>query len=80
MSSDAVASSPVTPVAARGGTKKQIFAWALWDWGTSAFSVIVTTFVFARYIVSGYFVDPQVADAYKAAGGSIRRRACTRCV
>jgi UMF1 family MFS transporter len=70
MSSDTVAGSPATPVAARGGTKKQIFAWALWDWGTSAFSVIVTTFVFARYIVSGYFVDPQVADAYKAAGGA----------
>ena len=70
MSHDAVTSSPATPVAAHGGTRKQIFAWALWDWGTSAFSVIVTTFVFARYIVSGYFVDTQVADAYQAAGGA----------
>jgi len=50
--------------------RTQIFSWALWDWGTSAFSVLITTFVFARYIVSGYFVDPKIVDAYKAAGGA----------
>ena len=39
---------------------RQTLSWALWDWGTSAFSVIITTFVFARYIVSDYFVDPAI--------------------
>ncbi len=53
----------------RGGTKGQVFAWALWDWGTSAFSVLITTFVFARYIVSSYFIDPQIVADYEAAGG-----------
>lgn len=38
----------------------QTLSWALWDWGTSAFSVIITTFVFARYIVSDYFIDPAI--------------------
>ncbi len=49
--------------------KKQVLSWALWDWGTSAFSVLITTFVFARYIVSSYFIDPTIVDAYEAAGG-----------
>lgn len=70
MSSAEAASAPPPPVVARGGTRKQVIAWALWDWGTSAFSVIVTTFVFARYIVSSYFVDPQVVAAYEVAGGA----------
>jgi UMF1 family MFS transporter len=43
----------------------QTISWALWDWGTSAFSVLITTFVFARYIVSDYFIDPDVVAAYK---------------
>jgi UMF1 family MFS transporter len=50
--------------------KRQVFSWALWDWGTSAFSVLITTFVFARYIVSGFFIDPEVVEAYEAAGGA----------
>ena len=49
--------------------RKQVISWALWDWGTSAFSVLITTFVFARYIVSSYFIDPTIVDAYEAAGG-----------
>jgi UMF1 family MFS transporter len=39
---------------------RQKLSWALWDWGTSAFSVIITTFIFARYIVSDYFLDPAI--------------------
>ena len=51
---------------ARGKTPLlQTISWALWDWGTSAFSVLITTFVFARYIVSDYFIDPDVVAAYK---------------
>lgn len=49
--------------------RKQVISWALWDWGTSAFSVLITTFVFARYIVSSYFIDPQIVANYEAAGG-----------
>jgi len=51
---------------ARGKTPFfQTLSWALWDWGTSAFSVLITTFVFSRYIVSDYFIDPDVVAAYK---------------
>ena len=34
---------------------KHVWSWALWDWGTSAFSVIVTTFVFPIFIVQALF-------------------------
>ncbi len=55
---------------ARGKTPLiQTISWALWDWGTSAFSVLITTFVFARYIVSDYFIDPDVVAAYKPRPG-----------
>ena len=47
----------------------QVLSWALWDWGTSAFSTIITTFVFATYIVSDYFVPADVLAAYESAGG-----------
>ena len=39
---------------------RQALSWALWDWGTSAVSVIITTFIFSRYIVSDYFLDPAI--------------------
>ena len=55
---------------ARGKTPFiQTLSWALWDWGTSAFSVLITTFVFARYIVSDYFIDPDVVAAFKPRPG-----------
>jgi MFS-type transporter involved in bile tolerance (Atg22 family) len=47
--------------------RMRVLAWALWDWGTSAFSAVVTTFVFARYLVSDFFVDPAVLEAWPAA-------------
>ncbi|MFT6534841.1 MAG: UMF1 family MFS transporter, partial [Alpinimonas sp.] len=49
--------------------RRQIFAWASWDWGTSAFSALITTFVFAVYITSDYFIDPKIVADYTAAGG-----------
>lgn len=33
--------------------KKNILAFGLWDWGTSAFSSVILTFVFATYITNG---------------------------
>lgn len=33
----------------------QVWSWASWDWGTSAFSVIITTFVFPIFIVQALF-------------------------
>lgn len=51
-------------------TKWQTTSWALWDWGTSAFSALITTFVFARYIVSDSFISPEIVSAYQAAGGA----------
>lgn len=37
---------------------KHVLSWALWDWGSSAISTVVVTFVFAVYITSSQFGDP----------------------
>lgn len=35
----------------------QVLAWALWDWGSSAYSVIVVTFVIAPYLTEDVAAD-----------------------
>lgn len=46
----------------------QVWAWASWDWGTSAFSVIITTFVFPIFIVQALFAnDPSETGALESA-------------
>lgn len=37
------------------GTRRQIAAWATWDWGSAAFNAVMTTFVFSAYLVSDSF-------------------------
>jgi UMF1 family MFS transporter len=34
---------------------KKIISWAMWDWGTQPFNTVITTFVFAVYIVQPAF-------------------------
>ena len=36
--------------AAPQARRRAVAAWALWDWGSSAYSTIVTSFVFAPYL------------------------------
>lgn len=38
--------------AARVIPRRQIIAWASWDWGSAAFNAVVTTFVFTVYLTS----------------------------
>ena len=33
--------------------RRAVLSWALWDWGSSAYSTIVVTFVFAPYLADG---------------------------
>lgn len=35
--------------------RKDIGAWALWDWGSAAFNAVITTFVFTVYLTSSQF-------------------------
>lgn len=41
--------------------KRRSFAWQLYDVGNSAFQAVVVTFVFATYLASDYFIDPEIA-------------------
>ncbi|PVZ14229.1 MFS transporter [Actinomycetospora cinnamomea] len=43
----------------RGSTRTPaVLGWALWDWGASAFSAIIVTFVFAVYLTDAVAADP----------------------
>ncbi|WP_167137617.1 MFS transporter [Diaminobutyricimonas sp. TR449] len=43
--------------------RRQVTAWALWDWGSASFNAVVTTFVFSTYLASRLFVDSDVLDS-----------------
>jgi len=45
--------------------RKQVIAWASWDWGSAAFNAVVTTFVFTVYLTStkGFGGTAQVTTA-----------------
>jgi UMF1 family MFS transporter len=49
-------SDPAT--AAMAHSRRGQFAWALYDWASSAFSAVIVTFVFAAYFSQGIAVDP----------------------
>ena len=39
-----------TAAITKPGTKGQVFAWGLWDWGSAAFNAVMLTFVFSVYL------------------------------
>ncbi|WP_062077247.1 MFS transporter [Demequina globuliformis] len=72
-----VADAPGYPDADRV-PRKQVWAWALWDWATQPFNSVIITFVFtALYLTSDSFIDPAIvalgedSEQYKAASSSL---------
>ncbi|MDE0572117.1 MFS transporter [Demequina sp. B12] len=58
--------------------RRQVWAWALWDWATQPFNSVIITFVFtALYLTSDSFIDPEIvalgeyAEAYKSASAAL---------
>jgi UMF1 family MFS transporter len=50
-------------------SKKATWAWALWDWAEQPYPTIFQTFIFATYLTSSYFGDPDAnAQALSLAG------------
>ena len=42
--------------------RRQVLAWALWDWATQPFNTVLLTFVWVpSFLVSPFFLDPAVA-------------------
>jgi len=42
--------------------RKQVFAWALWDWATQPFNTVILTFVWVpSFLTSYFFLDPALA-------------------
>lgn len=48
-----------------------VLAWGLWDWGSAAFNAVITTFVFATYLVSSSFGDTTSNQSRLSAGMAI---------
>ena len=59
--SDRVEAAEFRPSLAVGGRikRRMVLAWGLWDWGSSAYSAVVTSFVFGPYVVRGVVGDAQ---------------------
>ncbi len=49
--------------AAPGSGRGTVFAWCLYDWASSAFPAVITTFVFATYFTQGVAPDPVTGTA-----------------
>ena len=52
----------IRPPLATAGTRikrRVVLAWGLWDWGSSAYSAVITSFVFGPYVVRGVVGDAQ---------------------
>jgi UMF1 family MFS transporter len=48
------------PVAVETRIKRRVvLAWGLWDWGSSAYSAVITSFVFGPYVVRGVVGDAE---------------------
>lgn len=51
-------------------SRREVWSWALWDWGTQPFATVITTFVFAPYIASAAFgTQNQTSTAVSIATG-----------
>lgn len=52
---------PMTSTTARrsyGFLTKEVWTWAIWDWGSAAFNAVVTTFVFSTYLTNPTLFGP----------------------
>ena len=59
--SDRVEAAELRPSLAVGGRlkRRKVLAWGLWDWGSSAYNAVITSFVFGPYVVRGVVGDAE---------------------
>lgn len=61
------AEAPADDLVEPAPARRQVAAWAAWDWGSAAFNAVVTTFVFTVWITGDSFVEPGAdVEAVKA--------------
>jgi MFS transporter, UMF1 family len=48
-----------SPALATRIKRRMVLAWGLWDWGSSAYSAVITSFVFGPYVVRGVVGEAQ---------------------
>lgn len=53
-----MATAAIGPAAIGSATSRgQVLAWAMWDWGSAAFSAVIVTFVFSVYLTDSVGAD-----------------------
>ena len=52
-------------------SRRKVWAWALWDWGTQPFATVITTFVFSAYITSTAFGQTNATSLALATSSSL---------
>lgn len=52
------------PRLATAAPRRQVVAWALWDWGSAAFNAVMVTFVFGTYLASDAFGPDERGTAW----------------
>ena len=52
------------PPVASAAPRRQVAAWALWDWGSAAFNAVMVTFVFGTYLASDAFGPDERGTAW----------------
>lgn len=52
------------PRLATAAPRRQVVAWALWDWGSAAFNAVMVTFVFGAYLASDAFGPDERGTAW----------------
>ena len=60
--------TPGHPGPSAGVRRREVWAWASWDWGSAAFNAVMTTFVFTVYITSAPFGGEDHASAVLGTG------------
>lgn len=57
MSASTASPAPSAPAGKPVPRFRTVLAWASWDWGSSAFNAVITSFVFAPYVIQGVVGD-----------------------
>ena len=60
------------PPVASAAPRRQVAAWALWDWGSAAFNAVMVTFVFGTYLASDAFGPDERGTAWLSTALAIK--------
>ena len=73
------AAGPTALEVAGPTSRRKVFSWAMWDWGSQPFNTVITTFVFSVYITSESFGATNATSTALAISTAISGLFVARC-